>query len=350
MKKILASIAVAGIAGISACTSGDGSASLTEGSYKGIGSIWSLDIQGTSATLTHDVDSNGTINTSGGDMSVSATAQENSTTLFTKFTVTSADGTNAPNAGDLAYGLSIPGFAYFIQPMSAGAEPIVMLKSGTCPAGSNTMNWIIAKWDHTPNTGTDGFGTALFDSTATQLTVDPYKFSDGTALASTGAMSIGACTDSKYTFQDQGNQTVNMFATSLGGMLVNPGNGIIFALPQLSADPVVGDLEGTYSGLIFTSQGTETGKVVLNASGVGTGVSINPETDANTGTPVTINLSSIKSGFKGVINGTITMNDGAQPLNCIFSKVDGSKILACNGAEDETAGNYNVFFFLGVMR
>lgn len=343
--------AVVGLAFVGACTgSSSGGGSASQGTYKGLGSIWSLVHSGSTITLTHDADSNGTIDTSGGDMSVNADIAENTTTRFDKFTVTSAAGTNAPSPGDLAYGLEVPGFAYFIKPLDANSEPIVLLKSGSCPAGGNTLNWIIAKWDSNPNTNTDGFGTALLNTGASTLTVDPYKFSDGTALASTGAMTIGACTNSKYTFLDSGNATVNMFATSVGGMLVNPGSGLIFALPQLAADPVLSDLQGTYSGLIFTSNGSETGKVVLNSTGDGTGASINPETDATVGPAVTIDLTSVKAGFKGVVSGTITMADGPQPLNCVFSNVSGSKILACNGAEEETAGTYNVFFFLGALR
>lgn len=345
-KKFMSLGALAGLSliGISNCSKSDGA---SNGAYQGLGSRWAISFTGSNFELTYDQDSDGT-----DDMTVNGTV-ETFDNRFQKLTVTSSTGDNAPEEGEEAYGIEVPGFAYFLKPLSEGAEPIVMVESGACPTGPKKMNWIIAKYQEpeaTPTADQDAFGTATFNAAMSKLTVAMYEFANGDSLGSSD-LPLEECEDGTIVFENGEDEIGGkMYASANGGMLVNPGNGIIFAAPQLAADPTIAETAGTYSGFVF-SQGTTPAKVVLNSSGTGSGDGINPETDEVEDDGPVIKLTSVKSGLKGIFRGTVNNGDGNQPLNCVYSDVSGQKLLACNGADGAAVGGvYPSFFFLGVKR
>ncbi len=346
-------------AGLNAC-SGSSSDAASTGSYQGIGSIWTANLAGGNFTITHDTDSDGTV-----DMTVSGTYIEYSN-KFKKLTVTSASGTDAPDVGEEAYGIEIPGFAFFLKPIGGSSEPIVMLQAGSCPTSDYVANWIIAKYqeptqtptEHVGNDGTEGFGTASFAISGTTATgtIASYFFEDGVSRDdSSDGMPFTGCSGGKYTFSNGDDEGI-FYATANGGALVKPGSGIIFAAPQGSADPTASDWAGTYSGLVFSDSsedGTFPAKVVLNGSGGGTGKQFTDvENNAVSDEGVTFASLTAKSGLKGIITGTVEGSNGAQPLNCVYSSVAGEELVACNGADDVANGDgvFPMFFFLGVKQ
>lgn len=329
---------------LAACSASESGGTI-DNAYQGLGSRWSIEFSGENFTLTYDAESDGTV-----DMTAEGTFVSFETTKFRKLTVTSSSGVDAPAAGEQAYGLEIPGFAFFLKPLSENSEPIVMVKSGACPSSNFVANWIIAKYQEPTQTPKadeqDAFGTATFNLASDTATIVQYDFTDGRELQ-TNLISLIGCESGTMTFDD-GDAGGTMYVTSNGGMLVNPGSGIIFAAPQLTADPAVSDLEGTYSGLLFSNNETTPAKVVLNSSGVGTGRAIDPETDDNADmSTVALEIDQVKSGLKGAIRGTID----SRPINCVMSSVDGEQLLACNGADGDAVSNvYPAFFFLGTRR
>lgn len=356
MKKLLLAGAPVVLLGSLLMTKGCGDdARSTDQSYQGLGSIWTASFtSGSNFTITYDSDADGTA-----DMEVNGTYVEYSN-QFRKLTVTSASGTGAPNAGEEAYGLEIPGFAFFLKPIGSGSsEPIVMVSSGSCPTSNFESNWIIAKYQDagTPNANTDGFGSASFVVSGSNATgtIDTWKFSDGTDIddGSSNSITFQNCSNGTYTWDEGGGETGVFMATSNGGALVEPNGGIIFAAPQLNSTVTSSDWDGTYSGLVFAENdpdGTFPARVTLSGNG-GTGVEItdveNNTVESNGATFA--NLAG-NSSLPGVIRGTVELGSGAQPLNCVYSSVAGEELLACNGAEGALSGSYPMFFFLGVKQ
>lgn len=344
--KYLSVAATFALVACSGGSSGSGGGSSATSGYQGLGSKWTIAFTGASFRLNFDKNADGNFD-SADDMIVEGTYTQLDNG-FKKMVAVSAEGDNAPTAGAEAIGLEIPGFSFFLKPLEAGSEPIVMVQSGTCPTADVNMNWIIAKYQDpdSPKVSTDGFGTAEFKIGENKAHIDPYHFDDGTNMNDANDISLLGCNAGTVTFDD-GVGGGTMYATANGGMLVNPGNGIIFAAPQLSADPVAEDLNGTYSGLLFTSGDTEPAKVTLSG-GAGTGsVILNVENDTTAGdTPITA-LTPV-TGLKGIIRGEI---DG-RTLNCVYSSVSGKNLLACNGKDGDADVNgvFPMFFFLGVKR
>lgn len=319
-------------------------------SYQGLGSKWTASFTGGSAfTLTYDAEPDGTV-----DMTVNGTYVEY-TNNFRLLTVTSATGTNAPAAGETAYGLEIPGFAFFLKPVSdANAEPIVMVSSGSCPTTDFTANWIKAKYEDSttkPTASSDAFGQATFTLTGATKTsaITQRRFDTGATIGSPNTITMTTCTNGAQGFDD-GNDGGTMYLTSNGGALVNPGDGIIFASPQMTADVTSTDWDGTYSGLVFNESQTDKvfpAKIILSGTG-GTGAQITDvENDTASAGSVTFASLTAVTGTKGQFRGTV---DG-QPINCTLSSVAGKKLLGCNGAAGAAvSGVYPSFFFLGSAR
>jgi len=363
----LLAVGVAG-AGMSACGPAATEEGETDYSYQGLGSRWAIQFEGDTFTLTYDEEVDG-IN----EMTIEGTFEEFEN-RFRLLTITASEGENAPPVGGEAYGVEIPGYAFFLQPSESTAEPIIMVNAGGCPSGGERMNWITADFgENNPNAtedtagdgARDAMGEAEFSSSAEAITITRRLFETADAFTGTMSLTIGTCTDGTYEFEESGGegaaQTSYMYATSNGGMLVRPGDGLIFASPELAETPAVSDAEGTYSGLAFVQNsegGAQPVKVVLAADGTGTVTFIEPETDADLADTeiIPVALGTPVEGTKGQFHGTID----DLPLNCVRSVVDGDELLACNGAGDPLAEGYcgegvegscyPVFFFLGVKR
>jgi len=329
--------------------------------YQGIGSKWTAEFTDDTFEITYDSQPDGTI-----DMRVEGTYEEYAN-KFRKLTVTAATGTGAPSVGDEAVGLEIPGFAFFLKPMTTDAEPIVLVKAGQCPTEDFVGNWIIAKYqepEETPQADQDAMGAAEFDITGNSATISQRRFDDGSSLGSGSPITLTSCDDGVQEFDDGGDGGV-MYLTANGGALVNPGSGIIFSAPQLAADVLKTDVEGTYSGLVFSSSNSGDkifpAKITLDNDAEGTGVKITDlAADSVESSGVTFDLEPVAT-TKGLLHGTVDAGNGANPVNCLYSSIDGADLLACNGADDAAQDTPNTpgdatddvfpsFFFLGVKR
>lgn len=319
----------------------------TASSYQGLGSKWTANFTGGSNfTITYDAEADGTV-----EQTINGTYVEYAN-KFRFLTVTSATGENAPAVGSTAYGLEIPGFAFFLKPVGdSSSEPIVMVSAGACPTTDFDANWVIVKYQDstaTPTASQDAFGQASFTLSASSASITQRRFDNGAVIGS-NSITLTTCTGGAQGFDDGGDGGT-MYFTSNGGALVNPGNGIIFASPQMTADVTSSDWDGTYSGLVFNAGETEKvfpAKVVLSGAG-GTGVKLEDvENDTAASSSVTFAGLAAVSGTKGQFRGTV---DG-QPVNCNISSVGGNKLIGCNGASGApVSGVYPSFFFLGTAR
>ena len=350
---LLGALAVGAGAFLSSCSKENATTGTTS-SYVGSGSKWTASFNSGDSTfaLTYDADVDGVA-----DMTVNGSYTEFSNKVK-KLTVSSASGTNAPTVGDIAYGLEMPGYAFFLKPVgSSKSEPIVMLYSGSCPSGSFSGNWMKASFQTAPTATSDAFGDATFTLSGTNVTsssIGQREFNGG-AVIGTGSGPSGQCSSGVLNFNN-GAENVDMYFTSNGGALVKTTGGIIFATPKFTGASD-SDLTGTYTAIVFSGNkytgtpNTFIGKLVFSA-GSGTGNQITTiETDVTSGSGITLSLTAI-SGGNGLFTGTMN-NVSNHPVNCVLSSVDGSKLIGCNGAGGaaDGSGNYNnTFFMLGVSR
>lgn len=368
LNSVIAMIALAGTAAyaISGCSGGSSNGSSTgvsvvtgtAGSYQGAGSKWEAIFTTTDFTLKHYP----TVSSGTATLSVSGNYVEYSTG-FRKMTVTSATGTNAPSAGTQAYGFDVPGFAFFLKPISANSEPIVMLKAGSCPSSGFTGNWMIAKFDTnvTLDSTKDTFGSAVFtnNGTASTAVIGMLEAEAGTLLGyGTMSYNYNTCANSSLSFPGS-NDTVDMFFTENGGALVHSygtvGSGhdnLIFAGPRFTSAVTQASIAGTYSALVFdeSSSGDKIfpGKLVIPASGDGNAYQITDvETDALSTESLTISNIAANNHADGLFTAAIT-GSGTGRVSCMHFVSAGKKVLACNGYGDAT--NRKPFFFLARAR
>lgn len=346
------------------CSGKDSNLTLTTSSYQGPGSKWTASFSGSSFTITYDLNDDGDI-TDASEFSVTGTYQEYSN-KFRKLTVSSVEnaggGPNVPSVGAQAYGIEIPGFAFFLKPLSTtSSDPIVMLYSGTCPSVGFTGNWIAAKFGTGQPLATSdimGSATATISGATRTMAITHRRFDTGAALMSSGTVGMLSCTNGRQEFDDNmdtvGDGT--MYITSSGGALVNTPGSLIFAQPAFgSSDPTATDWDGTYSGIGFSESGTDKSfPFRLTLSGTsGSGQQLTDvEMDTAGGGAATIASFAAHAGTNGLLSGTIDVGNGAQPFNCLLSKHNGVVIIGCNGADDvaDGGGVYPTFFLLGRKR
>jgi hypothetical protein len=217
------------------------------------------------------------------------------------------------------------------------------------------MNWVIAKFQDpsaTPTAAQDAFGTASFDWTAASnrigtAEIGMNEFVSGATL-SPASIDLLNCTDGELTFDEGGGSGGTMYATSNGGMLVNPGTGVIFAAPRMKSSPTSGELNGVYSGLLFQEgSGVQPARVTIQGSSGSGAVISNLSIDQVASDGVTFTEIAAGGISPGIVRGKVN----GLPLNCVFSNVENQRLLACNGASGSAVGGvYPIFFFLGVHR
>lgn len=369
LKSIITIVALVGATtyAVSGCSTNSDSSSSngvsvvtgTAGSYQGAGSKWEADFTTTGFTLNYYA----TIGAGTATTTVNGTYTEYSTG-FRKMTVTSASGVNPPTVGDQAYGFNVPGFAFFLKPMDANSEPLVMLKAGSCPSSGFTGNWMIAKFDEnvTMDSSKDVFGSAVFtnNGTASTAVIGQLEAEGGTLLGyGTMSYNYNTCADAALSFAGSGD-TVDMFFTENGGALVHSygtaGSGhdnLIFAGPVHTAAVTQSAIAGTYSALVFdeSASGDKVfpGKIVIPSSGNGNAYQItNVETDAVSTESVAISAITANAHANGLFNATITSGSDTGRINCTHFVSSGNKVIACNGYGN--ASNRKPFFLLGRSR
>lgn len=374
MKKIFTStiitlIAMYGIVSCNKSSDNSGAGGTTTSSYQGAGSKWSISITGTSFTIYKYA----TAGDSTAAITINGTLEKYSN-QFMKLTVGSASGTGAPSAGDIAYGMEIPGYAFFLKPAGGDTEPIIMVQSGTCPSSSFNANWIIGKTKSTftpPMTATSDFfggATMTMNGASSSLLVSQNQPITGAALTTGGgngngtstlSFDIGNCSNGLLRVPESGSY-FDMYFTSSGGALVKfPDGQIIFASPKGTAAATQADLAGTYSALIFNDSNSGDSlfpaKLTIPSSGNGTGFKItdlNADTVESTGVVLSNFLSTVDSSatqlptgmFRADLNQSGSTTNGK--VSCALSTISSTKILACTGFMNDTGGDARRPFFI----
>ncbi len=335
----------------------------TAGSYHGAGSKWTADF----TTSDFTIKKYNNIASSTESLTVQGTYVQY-TSGFRKLTVTSASGTDAPSTGAEAYGFDVPGFAFFLKPIGADAEPIVMIQSGSCPSSSFNGNWIIAKFDDgkTLTDSDDSFGSAnfTFSGASSTATINKLTPVTGSQLASsTVSFNYNTCSSATLTFSPSAGETVDMFFTANGGALVHSFNtsathdSIIFAAPKTSAAVTQADMAGTYSVLVFDDRSTSDklfpAKIELASSGNSTAYKISDvATDTTSSDSITISSIASHTHSNGLFTAAINAGSDDGRISCAYftatSGTTTSKVLACNGYGKNS--DKKPFFFLGKAR
>lgn len=339
--------------------------------YQGAGSKWTISITGSDFTINKFASTAD----STAEMTINGTLEQNSTNKFMKLTVSNATGTNAPSAGSVAYGLEVPGYAFFLKP-AGSSDPIVMVQSGSCPTSNFQANWTIAKAKPTmtlPMTNTqDFFGGATFtiNGASSSILVSQNEPITGAALTTGGGNNNGTssltfnssdCSNGLLRLSDNSG-VFDMYFTSSGGALVRfPDEQIIFASPKRTSAVTQSEIAGDYSVIVFDDRASGDSvfpaKITIPASGSATGVEItdiinNTEGSggivfSNIASTVDSSSTQLPTGFfRASINPTSSTTNGK--VSCSFSEVSSTKIIACSGYMDSSTKR--PFFFLARSR
>ena len=350
--KIFLSLILSGCLILFSCSSDSDS---TTYSYNGPGSTYSLEL-----------DTDGTFELTESDSSLEVYGTH--TTLdsgFTKMTVTSASGTDAPSAGDEAYGIDVPGYVFLLKPLETDADIISMVASGECPTDDFSANWIVTSiedgqnfedsCDATATNGVDALGTFIYDHSESLGSL-PTKYNIcGDTL---GSYELGTftCSSGLATIDD-----ADLYLTEMGGILVNINSDddddshIIVALPSNTIDDTA-DFDGDYIGLILTNDSSTSTTYPISATfESSTNQFTFDEIDPDTNEIITTNdvngvstFSSLNTPNDGFISGTFYLDSATSDtykLICstsvdIFST--GKNFLFCIGQTPDS-GSDNMF-------
>lgn len=335
-------------------TSGGSSSSSTY-SYAGPGSQWSLSRSGTSYTINM---------TDGSDTLEVETSSETLSTGHLKLTVTDATAggsATAPNNGDVAHAVEVPGAAFLLKPMEANAETITMVKSGSCPSSDFTANWVIGKRTTSAGSITDAskdwYGSITFDVSAGSATFPAYSALELPSTASAGgSTSFGTCSNGKIEWTQSCNSNTRdneIYFTESGLMIVatckdEPGDeSHIIAIPQETISSV-SDIYADYAGFVFDQTNDDTYAAVATiaaGSGNNSTVSITIKTGND--------LDSDGSSYTATFDHTSTLNSPTDGFfRATFSSCanggendyDGTCDVACTVAQDVASSGKDMFY------
>lgn len=314
---------------VSGCSQkSDDATSTSSTTYAGPGSDYRIEIAGSTARireLDSGLDITGTVSTL--------------STGFSRMTVTTVtnDGGIGVVTGDTADMLIIPGLVTLLKPLS-GSQIIAAVPTGSCPTTDVSLTWIATKMTD-PSTE-DLYGRFTYTASTDTANVKGFLASNATATPDVDNnitslnCSSGVATPTGAT----------MYLTASGGAIVKLDQGagtaddrFVAALP--SETVASGDLDGTYSGVIFDEQSgsTTAAKAVVSGTSV-TVTSIDPSTDAASGAVSdTLTISSFNYNSIGIIAGTLS---GTQEMRCMANQninSSGKNFLFCVG-QSPTAG------------
>jgi hypothetical protein len=271
--------------------------------------MWSITISSSNTFVVENADG----------LEVSGTV-ENLDSGFVKLTVSSSNESE-PQAGDIAYGLNVPGVIFFLAPVGDDGEVIPMVKSGTCPSTETSFLWSLAgakdsdnnkvtkSCNNTDTEGLDIFGEATINSS--EITIpSKYDICDNSISGDfTGAFS---CTDGVATITSEGAVDAYMYLTEGGGAIVKtqPGDSDEKTIVALAGESSlsISDLEGDYAGVLFIEndeEGDDSTKPV--SATITSGVSGKIEV-----TEWDVENNTLKSGG---ISGTIHNFESDTPMN-----------------------------------
>ena len=163
--------------------------------------------------------------------------------------------------GSSAYVLEVPGVMTLLKPIGTNTQIINMVTSGDCPSFDVTANWVNTNKNidmSTQKSNRDLFGTYSYTHSSTSAIL-PQKYAfDETGLGSSNLGTL-SCSNGIVT-----GSSFKMYLTQAGGAIVrtegsdntlgNSDDDLIISFPvdTLSA----GELDGSYSGLVFEESGS----------------------------------------------------------------------------------------------
>ncbi len=323
-------------------------------SYNGPGSKWDVNLNADNTftiTMRENPDSSILLTVDG--------TYERLTSGFLKLTVATSTGDGGPTAGDEAWALEVPGYAFLLKPLDSGSDQIIpMVSAGNCPSEDFIANWVIVKKASSraaDDADADFFGEFSYTA-ASQSAIIPSARALENSFQDQGENSLGngSCESGIMSIAD-----AIMFLTSNGGAIVQTGvsdpdeGSFIFALTQ-KAISAVSNLDGDYAGMLFDenlSDGSKISPVSLACSnGTCTGTIVtNIETGATSTETVTVNLSGTPDDLgSGLITGTINDGTNSGNLACMadISVLDGdTKMINCIGqSPGDNTKMFNVLF------
>ncbi len=288
---------------------------------------------------------------------------------FKKLTISAVTGSGGPTVGSTTYGLEVPGFALFVQPVSTSApdQVITAVSSGSCPVTDLSANWVIVKQTGSSNVSsaaTDTFGTFLYNAT-TGVAGLPTKYSLANPTTNLGSstFSSATCSNGIMTVSTPGDTAV-MYLTAGGGAIVNTASSnasnssFIFGMPAATVTGT--NFSGTYSGLVYMggqTAGTRLKPIKFTLTGTATGISgsgntlSEPSTDTASSTTASINITSLNSPSAGLMTGTLTTSAGTANISCMAvynANNSGKQMMNCAGADPSSTSS--LFNFLLVSR
>ncbi|MFW2405080.1 MAG: hypothetical protein ACN4GT_09945 [Gammaproteobacteria bacterium] len=336
---VLISTVIAVVAGCGGGSGTPASPAFVALSYNGPGSVWDVDLLDGEFVITKRESLADPV-----DLTVNGTYSD-LVSGFKLLTVTSSAGVDGPVAGELAWALEIPGYAFFLKPMGSDSGQIIsMVTAGECPTADFDANWVIVKKSHADDaTEVDGdyFGTFAFDS-ASGVASLPGRYALAANFADQGPDTLtgGNCANGLMEVDD-----AVMYLTTNGGALVHTNvsnddeSSIIFALPQKSIASMA-SLDGEYAGILFDgsmASGEEVAPLSFSCTnGICMGALISDVVTGQIeiGDTATVDLSgSLNAPATGLITGTVN-GDGVGNLACAVDTnalSTGRKIISCVG-------------------
>lgn len=281
-------------------------------------------------------------------------------TGFLHLSVVSATGDDAPEAGDTAWAIEVPGYALFLAPIREPMDQIIpMVTAGNCPSSDMNANWIMVRKEgaDAQDAERDFIGTFSYVAATNSPSLpEKYALENFTELEGLDQLGAANCQNG---IMELDNADAVMYLTDNGGAIVHTGvtdiddSSFIFAFTK-KAITAVNNLDGEYAGVLFDDNLDEGNKIapvsVSCDSGVCTGdVVTDIETGATTGEPVTLNLSGTPDGLsQGFITGTIDNGGAGVELACMADiSVGGGdrKMVNCVGQSPGDASKmFNVIF------
>ncbi len=346
---------------LTACTqaAGDGQ-TLT---YSGPGSHYVVNSVGNTYTIKKFANPTATAT----DFVVTATALE--VYGYKKFTVTAMTGTSAPAVGSTFYGLEVPGFAQFIQPINTAApdQVIASVISGSCPKENLAANWIKVKTGtntNMSNPSSDIYGTFQYLTTGVASLPSKYNVNALTTSLGSQTFSSATCANGVMSVVTSGTDTATMYLTNNGGAIVNTSNNsdsnaeFIFGMPAAELSGT--DFTATYSGFVYMggqSSGSKLKPIKFTLTGTSTGITgtgytlSDVSTDTVSSGSASLNITAINTPSNGLMIGTLTTPSGTSKVACMgvfHAKGSDKQMINCAGVDPSATAN--LFNFLLVSR
>ncbi len=349
LRNIIAFLLAGIVLTFTACSSDD---DVTETKYSGPGSQWDTTFR-SNGTFTLIKYPNSTSTTA--EMTVNGT-YVNLATGFKKLTVTDATGTDAPVAGDLAYGIEVPGYVFVLKPMGSGDQIIPMITAGSCPTTDFTANWVMVNLNAGATVATTDMSGTFEYVAATSAVSLPTKYNVSGTSNGAGTVGSGTGTCSNGIMNIDG--TIDLFLTTSGGAIVNTDTvtstnaEYVFAFTQRAISDI-NTMDGTYAGLVFNDSSSAGNKItpvkLVCAAGSCTG---NGYADIEAGTfnagTVTLNLQTPDTPSNGLVLGTISEGGPAGNVICTIDNNVGGTGRIIGSCAGEDPGNvlnmFNVLF------